>query len=67
MIYRVFKNAEPGVQICQVAASTLKNIGDKISLTIDEKDVTFVVTKTNKPSMVENRFVTDIWVKEYLP
>ena len=65
MIYRVFKSDGSGVQIGAVTTSTLKSIGDKISLSIDEKDMTFVVTKTNKPSMIGSQFVTDIWVKEF--
>jgi len=66
MIYRIFKTIEPGVQIGEVTTSTLKSIGDKISLTIDEIDVKFVVTKTNKPSMSGSQFVTDLWVKEFV-
>jgi hypothetical protein len=66
MIYRVFKSVEPGVQIGEVAASTLKSIGDKISLSIDEKDMTFTITKTNKPFRIGDQFVTDLWVKELL-
>ena len=64
MIYRIFKTAEPGVQIGEVAASALKSIGDKISLTIDEKDERFTITKTSKPLMVDRQFVTDVWVKQ---
>jgi len=66
MIYRVFKSTEPNVQVGEITASTLKSIGDKISLTIDEKDVTFTISKTNKPFLIGRQLVTDLWVKESL-
>ena len=69
MIYRVFKSSVPQVKIAEVHADwPLIEKGERIPLTIDNKDGLYTVAKVGGFNMdVDNRLVVDLWVNDFFP
>jgi len=70
MIYRVFKSSEPKVQIAEIhdASWPLIAEGEKIPLTIDNKDGLYTVAKVGGFNLDDdNKLVIDLWVNDFFP
>lgn len=70
MIYRVFRRTAPQVQIAEISDPTWPLIqeGERIPLTVDNKDGLYTVTKVGGFNMnASSKLVIDLWVDDFFP
>jgi len=70
MIYRVFRRTAPQVQTAEINDPSwpLIRAGEKIPLTVDNRDGPYTVTEVGALNMnASNKLAVDLWVDDFLP